>query len=379
MRLVYRAEGPADPVGELVSAEQSLGLDYLAFAVDPLGLYRIEPRTLGRQKAGNYPYSSFATIIFDLAVVGGDPTSHLVAFMPGSVVPDQKQGLLAPLFELLATPPKKLRGYGAHRPTIDEPQPGLFKFGQIHPVAGEGLRLGVILSRLLLQEMHRLCGIRPRAQARSLKAGEPALVFESQSPLWMGFGESYHPISSSFFRAYSGSGLSIQRLALSQRTPSLASVARMVSPLTCLSVMPCSKLTSAAYSKVQKVSSLPKFRGSWWSNSRRASLRSSSKARWVCFGREEPATRASKPRLLKSWMASRTVWEPQPSERDIREARSPLWLARMIWARRMTKASEERSALSSCSFSVSDGERTKIGGLMPATIASLTTPVLGVH
>ena len=40
MRLVDTAEGPTDPVGELVSAEQSLRLDYLAFAVDPRGLYR---------------------------------------------------------------------------------------------------------------------------------------------------------------------------------------------------------------------------------------------------------------------------------------------------------------------------------------------------
>jgi hypothetical protein len=99
----------------------------------------------------------------------------------------------------------------------------------------------------------------------------------------------------------------------------------------------------------------------------------------VCFGREEPATKAPKPRLLKSWMASRTVWEPHLSEWAICEARSPLWLARMIWARRMTKASEERSAVCSCSISVSDSERTKIGGLMTATIAPHTTPVLNMH
>jgi hypothetical protein len=60
---------------------------------------------------------------------------------------------------------------------------------------------------------------------------------------------------------------------------------------------------------------LPKFLGSWWNNSRRAWLCSFSKARWVCFGREEPATKAPKPRLLKSWMASRTVWEPHPTQR----------------------------------------------------------------
>jgi hypothetical protein len=45
-------------------------------------------------------------------------------------------------------------------------------------------------------------------------------------------------------------------LARSQRTPSLASVARMVWPLTCLSVMPSSKLTSAAIASLQKMLSL---------------------------------------------------------------------------------------------------------------------------
>ena len=40
MGLVDTSEGPTDPLGELLSAEQSLRLDYLAFAVDPLGLYR---------------------------------------------------------------------------------------------------------------------------------------------------------------------------------------------------------------------------------------------------------------------------------------------------------------------------------------------------
>lgn len=53
----------------------------------------------------------------------------------------------------------------------------------------------------------------------------------------MTLSEGDQPISSPFFRAYSGSGLSIQRLARSQRTPSRTSVARIVSPLTCLSVL----------------------------------------------------------------------------------------------------------------------------------------------
>src|ERR671911_59246 len=323
MLFVSTAEDFANPLGELVSTEQPFGLNYLAFAVDPLGLYCIEPRALGGQQTWHYPNPTATR--FYLAVVGDDPISHLMALVPTSVVPDQKQSLLASLPKPGAAPSKKLGGYGAHRTTIHEPQPSLCHLRQVKPVAGEGLRFRIVLSGLFLKKSHRrLGGIRPRMQRRSLEAGEPGLVLEAQSPLRMTLGESYQPISSPFLRAYSGSGLSIQRLARSQRTPSLASVARIVSPLTCLSVMPCSKLTSAACSKVQKVSSLPNFLGSWWSNSKRASLCSSSKARWICFGREDPATKASKPRRLKSWMASRTVWEPHPSERAMCEARSSL-------------------------------------------------------
>jgi hypothetical protein len=36
---------------------------------------------------------------FDIAVVGGDPVSDLMAFMPGGIVPDEKQSLLTPLLE----------------------------------------------------------------------------------------------------------------------------------------------------------------------------------------------------------------------------------------------------------------------------------------
>jgi hypothetical protein len=150
-------------------------------------------------------------------------------------------------------------------------------------------------------------------------------------------------------------------------------------PETRLSVIPSSKATCAAISSVHRLLSWPNSLGERWSISLKASALSSSKAERVRLGREEPASRAARPRSLKSWMASRTVWEPHPKERAIREARSPLSLARMIWARRMTKASLERSAVPNCSFSVSESERTKIGGLMVSTIASHTTPILNRH
>src|SRR5688572_23682270 len=105
MLVMRTTEDPADSVGELISAKRSLGLRDLAFAVDPLGLYRIEPRALGGQRARYYPNPQAAG--FDLAVVGVDPDSHLMALVPAGIVPDKQQGLLAPRLEPLAAPLEK--------------------------------------------------------------------------------------------------------------------------------------------------------------------------------------------------------------------------------------------------------------------------------
>src|SRR5215211_5459054 len=152
MRLMDTAEGPTNPIGELISTEQPLGLNYLAFAMNPLGFYRVEPRALGGQQTRHYPHSGFASAGFDTAVVGGDPVAHLVALMPGGVVPDKKQSLLAPPLEFLRAPREKLCSYSAHGAAIDEPQPALSYPRQIHPVASEGFRLRVVLSHFLLQQ-----------------------------------------------------------------------------------------------------------------------------------------------------------------------------------------------------------------------------------
>src|SRR5215207_5763493 len=194
MLFVSTAEDFANPLGELISTEQPLSLNYLAFAVNPLGLYCIEPRALGRQQTWHYPDPMAAG--FDTAVVGADPASDLMAFMPACVVPDEKQSLLAPLSKPVAAPRKKLRGYGAHGSAIHEPQPSLLKLRQVKPVAGESLRLGIVLFRFFLKKAYRLCGIRPGTQSRSLEARKPSLVLEAQSPLWMALGEEDLPVSS---------------------------------------------------------------------------------------------------------------------------------------------------------------------------------------
>jgi hypothetical protein len=46
MLFVSTAEDFANPLGEFVSTEQPLGLNYLAFAVDPLGSIALSPGLL---------------------------------------------------------------------------------------------------------------------------------------------------------------------------------------------------------------------------------------------------------------------------------------------------------------------------------------------
>src|SRR5215211_2341908 len=112
--------------------------------------------------------------------MGDDPASDLSALMPACVVPDKKQSLLAPRLEPLAAVPQELRGYGAYRPSIHEPEPRLFELGQIQPVAGEGLRLGVVLSHLFLDQASRSPRIGPGVQRGALQRGEPGLVLEPE-------------------------------------------------------------------------------------------------------------------------------------------------------------------------------------------------------
>jgi hypothetical protein len=101
---MWTTKDPADPVGELVSAQQTVGFDYFALAVDPLGLYGVEPRALFGQKAAHDPHSGFTPAVFDLAVVLTEPAPDLLADVPASVVPDEEQDFLAKSLELLGAP-----------------------------------------------------------------------------------------------------------------------------------------------------------------------------------------------------------------------------------------------------------------------------------
>src|SRR5215207_2582092 len=217
MLVMRTTEDPTDPVGKLVSAQQTVGLDHLPLAVHPLGLYGVQPRALLRQKAAYDPHP-FAALL-DSAVMFSEPAPEFAAYVPAGVVPDEEQNLLANCFELLSAPSEKLSRYPAHGPTIHEPQPRLVEFRQVEPVTGDGLRFGIVFGDRLLDEAHRLSLLGEATQGRQSHPAPPALVLEAYCPLGVGRSHLHQSVAPPFFLSYRGSGEVIHRLALCQRTP----------------------------------------------------------------------------------------------------------------------------------------------------------------
>src|SRR5919199_314857 len=219
MLVMRTTKRPAYPLGKLVGSEQPFRLDDLALAVYPLRLNGVEPRTLLRKKATHYPDS--APALFHFSVVPSEPPPHLFGDVPGSVVPDEQQNLLAKSksFEPLAAPSEKSGRYTAHGPPAHEPQPRLVGFGRVESVAGDGLRLGIVFGDRPPEEAHRLALLGPTVQGGQGHPAPPAFVQEADGPPGIRSRDFHQSIAPSFFLVYSGSGEVIHRLARIHRTP----------------------------------------------------------------------------------------------------------------------------------------------------------------
>ena len=195
--------GVGDAVGAFLDGEQAVGFEDAAFAVDPGGLDGVEPWTLDWQVAGDD--ADAVTRLLDLAVVVSDPVTDEVADVPGGVVPDQEQRLLAVGVELAAAPVEVVDGDGADRPAIDEPQP--------HPVGGvpvtrvgtqqqavTGQRLGVrvVLRDRLFNQPQALICLDPGVQAGASQTAPPDLILEAQGPGRMRRGQPYQTVARTF-------------------------------------------------------------------------------------------------------------------------------------------------------------------------------------
>jgi len=93
MRFMGTAVGIGDAVGKLVDGEEAISFEDSAFAVDPGSLDGVEPGALDREVAGDD--ADATAVLLGLAVVVTDPVAHQMADVPGGIVPDQEQGVLA--------------------------------------------------------------------------------------------------------------------------------------------------------------------------------------------------------------------------------------------------------------------------------------------
>lgn len=255
MRFARAAQGSVDAVSQLVGGQETVGLNHLALAVNPFGFDGIEPGALGRQLAAEEPHALASR--FDLLIMGADPGAHGATDVPGGVVPDQQQRRRAVCRQPVTAPGEELRGDGAERTVLDTAQQGslaplasVVPGAQQQPIAGQGLGIRVVARDRLLDQAQGLV-VRPGVAGGLGYPTPPTLIRKAQGPGRMRPRQTDQAVALTFFRAYSGSGLVIQRLARSQCSPAWARTARIVSPVTRRGVIPWRAASSAAIANVQ--------------------------------------------------------------------------------------------------------------------------------
>jgi len=322
MRFIGTSKVRTDPFSQLLSRQQAIVLSHMAFAMHPFGLNRIEPRTLRGQQERQY--ANTCARLLDLLIVLAKPGTHGLALMPRGIIPDQEPVCLALLEQARASPLQELGGDGADRPPGHEPQPDLRAVGFLgssllpeHTVASQGLGIRVVLAPGLLHQPQRLLLALPGMRKRQGKAAPPDFIAKPDRPAWLLASPSDQAVPCVFFSWYCGSGLVIQCLARFQLVFRRLRARRTLSSEIGLAMIPCSKLTWAANSKVQRPRSLPKSRGLRCNKSFRRSAPSSEKAVRSRWGREDPSCRTAKPWALNSWITLRTVWSSHPSWRAL--------------------------------------------------------------
>ncbi len=225
--------------------------------------------------------------LLDLLIVLTKPGANGLTLMPGGIIPDQEPVRLALLEQALAAPVQELGGDGADRSTSHEAQPRLRAVRLVgspplpeDAVARQGLGIRVSFAPGLLHQTHRLVEALPGVNLGQGKAAPPDFIAKPDRPTGLLAGPSNQAVTRVFFCWYCGSGLVIQCLARFQLVFKRLSARRTLSSEMGVEMIPCSKLTWAANSKVHSPRSLPKSRGLRCSRSLRRTSPSSEKLVW---------------------------------------------------------------------------------------------------
>lgn len=283
----------ANSIDQFFRRKLSLWLYNCSLAVYPMRLDGIEPRAFDRQPQDKYSHPTFS---LHSLVVLLDPSTHFLALVPCSIVPDKRQHPFAFLSQLSTNPFKKVGRDLADRATLYKSQQQIVCVAPQQSIAAQCKRVRVGLALFKLVQLQRFA-IRPGSKLRLREPAPPRLIFIAQNPVRVSHCEPLQPFKLLFFKAYCGSGLVIQFFARFHFTPSLVMALRITSRLTGLLISPCSNMTSAANSKVHSEVGLENWRGEACSNARNCSHLASSRTAWTVFGRRDSSSTEGRPRL----------------------------------------------------------------------------------
>lgn len=362
---MFAPEIVADSFDQFLCCELSLRLDDRSLPMYPMWFDWIQPRTFDRQSQDKYSHSAFS--LYSLVVLL-DPAPHFLTLVPSGIVPDQYQHPFAFFSQLPNCPLKEVGRHLAYGATFYKSQQQFICVAPEQPVAAQGQWVWVCFALFKLKEPQRL-RVCPSMKVRMREPAPPRFIFIAQHPIAVGRGELFQPFKLLFFSAYCGSGLVIQFFARFHFTPRRPIALRITSRLTGWLTTPCSKTTSAANSKVQRLVGLPNWRGGECSRAFSRSHFDSSSRGCTVFGRRDFSSIEARPQAWKSRITLRTVWVAQPKERAILDTRSPRELESRIWQRREVKALRERNPDSRCFRSSGVKDLTNIGGFMPPMIS----------
>jgi hypothetical protein len=177
MGFMGAAAGIGHAVGEPMDGERAIGFEDAAFALDPGGLDGVEPGALDRQIAGDD--ADAVAVPLDPSVVIPGPGAPMLADVPGRVVPDEGQRLLAGRLELAAAPVQVGGGGGVDRSAVDEPEP--------HPAGGVLLaRVGAPPGAGASQRLRVRLDLRDRLLDQALRSSRQNVAVET----WNELGEA---------------------------------------------------------------------------------------------------------------------------------------------------------------------------------------------
>ena len=207
MKRCSQGAGPMDLTAQGISRRRLSS----AFGLAPARFDGVEPWAFGGQGAEQNPYPFPCSL--DLTVMFLDPLLDFPAKVPGGIVPQQEQRLLAQGLQLATDPRQESGGHPTDRAALHKAQPDLLLGwgGRGMPayqqsIAGQGLGVWVIFGNRLLHQTPGTTRIRPGVQAGVSQPAKPGLILEAQSPVWMSGRQANQSVPSSFFSSICWAG-----------------------------------------------------------------------------------------------------------------------------------------------------------------------------